>query len=129
MKKLIIFDLQDTLVSKDKKLIDNFRMLKSIVQKAQAEANIYTINESWTIDVLQKFPALRAFSKKLLMVDKKQISDIQRLIQSNIAKDVLIVGDGTEQELSYAKDLEIDAINVRVVDDFVAQVGQELRIR
>lgn len=127
MKKLIIFDLQDTLVSKDKILINTFEKLKTIVQKSKVNVSLYSVNEPWTLDVLQMLPDISVFFGKLLLVDKKQINDFQCLTQGYSKKEILVVGDGIKQELYYAKRLQIDAIDVNGVDDFVIQIEQILR--
>ncbi len=114
MKMTCIFDLQDTLISKSGKLLVNVKKLSKILNKYCESSSLYTINEPWTLNQLAANPDLAVVFKNIYLVNTKIIQDAVWL-QQPVSSKTLVIGDGKESELAFAKILKIPSLDVNKV--------------
>ena len=107
MKDLIIFDLQNTLVSVNKKVIPKREKLVTTAKK-QGEIWLYSIVEPWTFEVLETYKELFSSFNKILLVKKKSKEDLRDIP----AKRVWVIGDDTKAELLFAQILGYESVDV-----------------
>ncbi len=96
MKKLLIFDLKNTLVYQGDRMCSEYEKIIAYAQAQRFELLLYTMNEPWSFRVLEKYAGLFAKFQLMLLTTKKKKEDIKSLIASY--NTVAIVGDGPEEQ-------------------------------
>ena len=104
--KTIIFDLKNTLVTSDGQFCPG--ALAAIKQAKGARRLLYTMNEPWTYDILQRYPKIWQQFNAIQLVTAKQVGDLRGFTPSN----TLVVGDSLTEELAFASQLGYTAIAV-----------------
>lgn len=110
--KIILFDLKGTLI--DEKCVIRpgvQNTLKNILKREDVQTIAYSMNEPWTYSALSANPLLARIDK-VILVRKKRLADVAQIQGSKDT--ILVVGDGVNEELLFAKELSIksyDATN------------------
>lgn len=111
MKLTCIFDLQGALLDKSGKPLTSIKRLTEVLELYGVSALLYTINEPWSLNQLATKPNLAAVFKNIYLVNKKTIDDIVWLKPSMVSN-TLVIGDGRDSELAFAKSLKIPQLDV-----------------
>jgi len=108
MKKIVVFDLRGTLVTKGGEWVDGAQEAIKLVGDWQTEAILYSMNEAWTYQTLSRYADVFEDFNEILLVDKKRPSDLFTLGTN----DVLVVGDSDTEELAFGKRLGYRTVKI-----------------
>lgn len=110
--KTILFDLKGTLVDEAFVIRPGVQeFLQEMFERKNVQVVIYSMNEAWTYAAFSANPLL-ARVEKVILVRKKCLTDMKQI--QDTASNVLVVGDGVNEELLFAKEVGLksyDATN------------------
>ena len=110
MKKLIVFDFKNTLLTEQGDWLDGAQQAVLLARRSSYELLLYSMNEQWTYTMLQKFSKEFCVFTSILLVTKKIETDLKSL--RNQYESVVVVGDSVKEELAFACTLNYPFLKV-----------------
>lgn len=110
MKKLIVFDLKNTLLRENGDWLDGALRTVEYANELGCETLLYSMNEQWTYEMLGKYPKEFCLFTNILLVSIKKESDLEQF--QDKYELIVVIGDSFNEELAFASALNYPYLRV-----------------